>query len=48
MESKIKSLKTSILDLPDEMDNYKTDMYNQLTDIEYIIDEAKELKNENS
>jgi len=41
-------MKTSILDLPDEMDSYKTDLYNELTDIEYIIDEAKEQKNENS
>lgn len=36
-------MKTSILDLPDEMDSYKTDFYNQLTDIEYIIDEMEEM-----
>lgn len=47
MESKIKSLKTSILDLPEEFDSYKTDLYNDLTDIEYIIDEAKELNDTN-
>lgn len=44
---KIKKLKTSILDLPEQMDNYKTELYNELTDVEYIIDELRE-SNENN